>query len=141
MWKRVQPSPHTNWVLVLRDVRTRVRGVLQSLFLAPTTTKRRKHSNPPKLTTHPIQSYLSTQERGKERNPKPREEVFICMFCGHADHLDEFCFHRKRIEKRYSDSARNSYCDEFIDFLARISSHASTLFIDRPNHRSYGFDS
>jgi hypothetical protein len=31
-----------------------------SLFLAPTTTKRRKHSNPPKLTTHPIQIDLST---------------------------------------------------------------------------------
>jgi hypothetical protein len=29
--------------------------VLLSLFLAPTTTKRRKQSNPPKLTTHPIQ--------------------------------------------------------------------------------------
>jgi hypothetical protein len=34
--------------------------VLPSLFLALTTTKRRKHSNPPKLTTHPIQSHLST---------------------------------------------------------------------------------
>jgi hypothetical protein len=47
-------------VLGLRDVRTRVRRVLLSLFLAPTTTKRRKQSNPPKLTTHPIQSHLST---------------------------------------------------------------------------------
>jgi hypothetical protein len=53
-------SPHTNWVFVLRDVRIRVKRVLPSLFLAPTTTKRRKHSNPPKLTTHPIQSHLST---------------------------------------------------------------------------------
>jgi hypothetical protein len=34
--------------------------VLLSLFLAPTTTKRRKHSNPPKLTTHKIQSHRST---------------------------------------------------------------------------------
>jgi hypothetical protein len=32
--------------------------------------------------------------------PKPREEVFICIFCGCASHLDEFCFRRKRIEKR-----------------------------------------
>jgi hypothetical protein len=39
---------------------TRLRRVLPSLFLAPTTTKRRKHSNPPKLITHPIQSHLST---------------------------------------------------------------------------------
>jgi hypothetical protein len=30
------------------------------LFLAPTTIKRRKHSNPSKHTTHPFQSHLST---------------------------------------------------------------------------------
>jgi hypothetical protein len=29
VWNRVQPSPHTNWVLALRDVRTRVRRVSQ----------------------------------------------------------------------------------------------------------------
>jgi hypothetical protein len=29
------------------------------LFLAPTITKKSKHSNQPKSTTHPIQSYLS----------------------------------------------------------------------------------
>jgi hypothetical protein len=28
----------------------------------------------------------------KKETPKPREEAFICMFCGHAGHLDEFCF-------------------------------------------------
>jgi hypothetical protein len=33
--------------------------VLSSLFLVPTNIKRRKYSNPPKLTTHPIQSHLS----------------------------------------------------------------------------------
>jgi hypothetical protein len=30
-------------------------------FLAPTITKRRKHSNQPKPTTHSIQSHPSTQ--------------------------------------------------------------------------------
>jgi hypothetical protein len=39
--------------------------------------------------------------------PKPREEAFICMFCGRAGHLDEFFFHRKSIEKRRLDYARN----------------------------------
>jgi hypothetical protein len=34
--------------------------VLLSLFLAPTTTKRRKQSNPPKLTTHLIQIHPLT---------------------------------------------------------------------------------
>jgi hypothetical protein len=28
----------------------------------------------------------------KRESPKPREEGFMCMFCGHVDHLDEFCF-------------------------------------------------
>jgi hypothetical protein len=28
----------------------------------------------------------------REEIPKPREEAFICMFCGRASHLDEFCF-------------------------------------------------
>jgi uncharacterized membrane protein len=52
----------------------------------------------------------------KRESPKSREEAFICMFCGRASHLDEFCFRRKRIEKRRFDYARNSYCDLFIDF-------------------------
>jgi hypothetical protein len=38
----------------------KVRRVLPSLFLTPTSTKRKQQSNPPKLTTHPIQSHLST---------------------------------------------------------------------------------
>jgi hypothetical protein len=57
----VQPSPHINWVLVLRGVRIRVRRVLPSSFPAPPTTKRKQQSNPPKLTTHPIQNHPSTQ--------------------------------------------------------------------------------
>jgi hypothetical protein len=28
----------------------------------------------------------------KKETPKQREEAFICMFCGRAGHLDEFCF-------------------------------------------------
>jgi hypothetical protein len=39
----------------------RVRRVLISLFLAPATIKKRKHSNQPKSITHPIQSHPSTQ--------------------------------------------------------------------------------
>jgi hypothetical protein len=53
--RRVQPSPHTDWVLGLRGVRIRVRRVLPSLFLAPPTTKRKQHSNQPKPIIHPIQ--------------------------------------------------------------------------------------
>jgi hypothetical protein len=77
----------------------------------------------------------------KKNTPNPSEEVYICMFCGRADHLDEFCFHRKRMEKRRFDYARNSYRDESIDFLSRTSSHASPHFFRGPNHHSYGFGS
>ncbi len=71
----------------------------------------------------------------------------MCMFCGRAGHLDEFCFRRKRIEKRRFDYARNSYRDEFIDFLPcsypralpRTSSDALPQFAHGPNHRSYSF--
>jgi hypothetical protein len=50
----------------------------------------------------------------KRETHKPREEAFICMFCGRAGHLDEFCFRRKRIERRRVEYARDSYRDEFI---------------------------
>jgi hypothetical protein len=33
----------------------------------------------------------------KRETPKPRDDAFICIFCGRAGHLDEFCFRRKRI--------------------------------------------
>jgi hypothetical protein len=77
----------------------------------------------------------------KKEIPKPREEAFVCMFCGHADHLDEFCFRRKRIEKRHFDYARNSYRDEFIDFPSCSYSRALSHFSHRSNHHSYGFGS
>jgi hypothetical protein len=78
--------------------------------------------------------------RGVKNNASnPSEEVYICMFYGYAGHLDEFCFWRKRMEKRHMDYARNSYHDEFIDFLPHFSSHAPSHFSHGPNHRSYGF--
>jgi hypothetical protein len=65
--------------------------------------------------SNPTPSFNPKREVRK-KTPKPREEVFVCMFCGHAGHLDEFCFWRKRIERRHVDYARDSYRDEFIDF-------------------------
>jgi hypothetical protein len=47
----------------------------------------------------------------KRESPKPGEEAFVCMFFGHAGHLDEFCFRRKRLERRRFEYARNSYRD------------------------------
>jgi hypothetical protein len=93
----------------------------------------------------------------KRESPKPREEAFMCKFCGRAGHLDEFCFRHKRIERRRVEYARNSYRDEFIDFLPRSYSHVPPCFYSHvsprtsscaffqfsygPNHLSYGFGS
>jgi hypothetical protein len=81
----------------------------------------------------------------------------VCMFCGRAGHLDEFYFRRKRIKRRRVEYARDSYRDEFIDFLPRPYSHvlprfysrtsphtfsrALPLFTHGRNHCSYGFSS
>jgi hypothetical protein len=112
--------------------------------------------------SNPKPSFNPKREARKE-TPKPREEAFVCMFCGRAGYLDEFCFQRKRIEMRRAEYARDSYRDEFIDFpprsyshvpsrsysrasprtfsraLPRTSSGALPQFTHGPNHRSYGF--
>jgi hypothetical protein len=64
----------------------------------------------------------------KRESLKPREEAFVCMFCGSAGHLDEFCFRCKKIERRHDGYARNSYRDEFIDFPPRSYSHFPPRF-------------
>jgi hypothetical protein len=87
------------------------------------------------------------------------------MFCGHAGHLDGFCFRCKRIERERVEYARDSYRDELFDLpprsyshvlphsyscassrtfsraLPRSSSCALCQFAHVPNHRSYGFGS
>jgi hypothetical protein len=112
--------------------------------------------------SNPKSSFIPKREERKE-TLKPREEAFICMFCGRAGHLDEFCFWWKRIERRYVKYARDSYHDEFFGVLpqsyshipprsySRASSHtfscalphtssgALPQFAHGPNHRSYGF--
>jgi hypothetical protein len=77
----VQPYPHTDWVLDLRDVRRKVIRVLLSLFLAPATIKKRKQSNQPKPITHPIQSHHSTQREKQGKKPASRERklLFACF--------------------------------------------------------------
>ncbi len=49
--------------------------------------------------SNPKPSFNPKREVRKE-TPKPRDESFICMFCGCAGHLDEFCFRWKRFERR-----------------------------------------
>jgi hypothetical protein len=99
-------------------------------------------------------SFNPKREARKETS-KSRKEAFVCMFCGRAGHLDEFCFRQKRIERSRIEYARDSYRDEFIDFLPCSYSHAPPRFYSRAsprtfsrvlpqfahgsNHRSYGF--
>jgi hypothetical protein len=72
---------------------------------------------------------LNPKREVRKETPKPREESFVCMFCGRAGQLDEFCFRRKRIEKRRLDYARNSYRNKFTDFtLFLFSCSTSYLF-------------
>jgi hypothetical protein len=104
--------------------------------------------------SNPKSSFNPKREVRKE-TPKPREEAFICMFCGRAGHLDEFCFWRKRIERRHVEYARDSYHDGLFDVspqsysripprfysraLPRTFSRVLPQFAHGPNHRSYGF--
>jgi hypothetical protein len=99
----------------------------------------------------------------RKETPKLREDDFICMFCGRAGHLDEFCFRQKRIERWHVEYARDSYRDEFLDVppqsysripprsyscassrtFSRASPRTSSCvlpqFAHGPNHCSYGF--
>jgi hypothetical protein len=70
---------------------------------------------------------FNLKREARKETLKPREEAFVCMFCGRADHLDEFCFRRKKIERRQFEYARNLYRDEFIDFPPHIALVASLL--------------
>jgi hypothetical protein len=132
--------------------------VLLSLFLAPATIEKDEALKPTKThyPSNPKSSF--NPKRGvKRESTKLRDDVFICMFYGRAGHLDEFCFRRKRIEKRRVEYARNSYRDEFFDVPPQSYSRVPPLsysrasprtflralshFSHEPNHRSNGFGS
>jgi hypothetical protein len=95
-------------------------------FISSSNYHKEEEALKPTKTHYPSNLKLSFKPKRdvKKETPKPRAEVFVCIFCGCAGHLDEFCFHRKRIEKRRFDYARNSYRDEFSDFLPRSFSRA-----------------
>jgi hypothetical protein len=120
-------------------------------FISSSTYHKEEATIKPNKTHYPFnpRPSLNQKREVKQKTPMPRDESFVCMFCGRAGHLDEFCFRRKRIENRCFDYARNSYRDEFIDVPPRSYSRASPRTFSRvlpqfshgPNHRSYGFDS
>jgi hypothetical protein len=142
------------------------KGEKSALKFIPSSTYDKEEATIKSIKAHypsnPKPSFNPKREARKE-TPKPREEAFVCMFCGRAGHLDEFCFWRKRIERRRVEYARDSYRDELIDFLPRSYSYVPPRFYSRasprtfsralphtssgalpqfahgPNHRSYGF--
>jgi hypothetical protein len=120
-------------------------------FISSSTYYKEEATIKPNKTHYPFnpKPSFNPKREVKQKNPKPRDESFVCMFCGHAGRLNEFCFCCKRIENRRFDYARNSYRDEFIDVPPRSYSHASPHTFSRVlpqfyhglNHRSYGFGS
>jgi hypothetical protein len=120
-------------------------------FILSSTYHKEEATIKPTKAHYPSNSKPSfnPKREARKETPSPREEAFVCMFCGRAGHLDEFCFRCKRIERRRIEYARNSYCDEFIDFPPHSYSHVSPRTSSRsfsqfsygPNHRSYGFGS
>jgi hypothetical protein len=54
-----------------------------------------------------LKSSFNPKREVRKETPKSREEAFVCMFCGRAGHLDEFCFWQKRIERRRVEYARD----------------------------------
>jgi hypothetical protein len=85
--------------------------------------------------SNPKPSFNPKREVMKE-TPRSREEAFIYMFCGRAGYLDEFCFRRKRIERRHVEYARDSYHD-FIDFSPRSYSQVPPHFYSRTSHHTF----
>jgi hypothetical protein len=134
------------------------KGEKSALKFIPSSTYHKEEATiKPTIAHYPSnpKPSLNPKREVRKETPRPREEAFICMFCGRAGHLDDFCFRHKRIQRRHVEYGRNSYHDEFIDFPPRSYSHAPprfhshasphtssrtfTQFSYGPNHRSNGF--
>jgi hypothetical protein len=100
------------------------KGEKRALKFIPNSTYHKEEATIKSTKAH----YPSNPKREARKEIKPRDEAFVCMFCGRAGHLDEFCFRWKRIERRHVEYTRDSYRDEFIDFSARSYSHVPPRF-------------
>jgi hypothetical protein len=145
---------HSIHKLGLSYERCEDKGEISTKFVPSSTYKYEKEILKAKQIPYPPNPKSSFNPKRVEKqasNPSMTnlDGVYICMFCSHADHLDEFYFRCKRMEKRRVDYARNLYQKEFIDFLPRsysrtlprTSCRALSHFSHGPNHHSYGFGS
>jgi hypothetical protein len=78
------------------------KGEKSAAKFIPSSNYRKEEKTLKRTKTHypsnPKPSFNPKREVKRE-SPKPREEVFVCMFCGRAGYLDEFCFRHKRLER------------------------------------------
>jgi hypothetical protein len=69
------------------------------MFVPNSNYHREEEALKPTKTHYPSNSKpsFSLKKEVRKETPKLREEAFVCMFYGHADHLDECYFRHKRI--------------------------------------------
>jgi hypothetical protein len=71
------------------------KGEKSALKFIPSSTYHKEEATIKSTKAHypsnPKPSF-SPKREVRKKTPKPREEAFVCMFCGRAGHLDEFCF-------------------------------------------------
>jgi hypothetical protein len=108
-------------------------------FVPSSSCHKEEESLKPTKAHYPsnVKPSFNPKREVRKETPKPRDEAFVCMFCGRAGHLDEFCFRRKRIERRHAEYARDSYRDEFINFSPRSYSHVPPRFYSRVSLRTF----
>jgi phage FluMu protein Com len=117
-----------------------------SKFVPSSSYHKEEEALKPTKTHYPSNPKLSfNPKRGMKRESlKPREEAFVCMFYGHAGHLDKLCFRCKRIERRRVEYTTNTHHVP-PRFYSRASAHTFSRVFSQfsygPNHRSYGFSS
>jgi hypothetical protein len=63
-------------------------------FIPSSSYHKEEEALKPTKTHYPSnqKSSFNPKREVRKETPKPREEAFVCMFCGRAGHLDEFCF-------------------------------------------------
>jgi hypothetical protein len=75
------------------------KGVKSALKFVPSSNYHKEEETIKSTKTHypssPKPSFNPKREVRKEIS-NPREEAFICMFCGRVGHLVEFCFRHKK---------------------------------------------
>jgi hypothetical protein len=90
--------------------------------------------------SNPKPSFKPKREVRKE-TPNPREEAFICMFCGRAGHLDEFCFRRKRMRRGALIMPETRIMMSLLIFCLILLLVLHLILFHGPNHLSYDFSS